>query len=137
MDLDYYGRTPDGLPFRWGPANLESGTSSIEWPITGWVVTGPLPEAGHWQVVPGGWKIHFNYQSGNAIMVEKIAMLENGKPVAVDEHLAPAGPGYDNNEFRLKISTVNPASKYSLRAWVHGVGGKDSNGYITVSPPDR
>jgi hexosaminidase len=135
MDLDYYGRTPGGLPFRWGPANLKSGTSTIEWPVTGWVVTGPLPEAGHWQVLPGDWKVHFTYQNGDALMIEKVEMLENGNSVAVDEHLAPAGPGYDNNEFRLHISKVNPASKYSLRAWVHGFGGNESSGYITISPP--
>jgi hexosaminidase len=137
MDLDYYGRTPGGLPFRWGPAHLKSGTSAIVWPITGWIVTGPLPGAGHWQAVPGDWKVHFTYQSGDALMIEKVEMLENGKPVAVDEHLAPAGPGYDNNEFRLPISTVDPTSRYSLRAWVHGLGGNESNGYVTVFPPNR
>jgi hypothetical protein len=94
-----------------------------------------LPGAGHWQVVPGDWRVHFNYQSGDALMIEKVEMLENGKPVAVDQHLAPAGPGYDNNEFRLNISTVDPSAKYSLRAWVHSLGGNDSTGYVTVSPP--
>jgi hypothetical protein len=68
-------------------------------------------------------------------MIEEVEMLENGKPVAVDQHLAPAGPGYDNNEFRLNTSTVDPSAKYSLRAWVHGSAGNDSNGYVTVSPP--
>jgi hexosaminidase len=135
MGLQYYGKTPGGLPFTWSPANLKSGSSSIVWPITGWVVTGPLPGAGHWQVVPGAWSVHFNYQSGDALIIEKVEILENGKPVAVDQHLAPAGPGYDNNEFQLNISTVDPSAKYSLRAWVHGLGGNDSNGYITVSPP--
>ena len=48
-------------------------------------------------------------------MIEKVEMLENGKPVATDQHLAPAGPGYDNNEFRLKISTVDPSAKYSIQ----------------------
>ena len=137
MDLDYYGRTPGGLPFRWGPAHLKSGTSAIVWPITGWVVTGPLPGAGHWQVVPGDWKVHFTYQNGDTLMIEKVEMLENGDPVAVDEHLAPAGPGYDNNEFRLSISTVDPTSRYSLRASVHSLGGHESNGYVTVTPPNR
>ncbi|MGA8660254.1 MAG: family 20 glycosylhydrolase, partial [Chthoniobacterales bacterium] len=137
MDLDYYGRTPGGLPFRWGPANLKGGTSAIVWPITGWVVTGPLPGAGHWQVVPGDWKVHFTYQNGDTLMIEKVEMLENGNPVAVDEHLAPAGPGYDNNEFRLSISTVDPTSRYSLRASVHSLGGHESNGYVTITPPNR
>jgi hypothetical protein len=68
-------------------------------------------------------------------MIEKVEMLENGKPVAADQHPAPAGPGYDNNEFRLNISTVDPSAKYSLRAWVHSLGEKDSTGYVTVSPP--
>ena len=104
-------------------------------PLTGWVVTGPLPEAGHWQVLPGDWKVHFTYQNGDALMIEKVEMLENGNSVAVDEHLAPAGPDYDNNEFRFHISKVNPASKYSLRAMVHGLGGNESSGYITISPP--
>jgi hexosaminidase len=137
MGLDYYGRTPGNLPFRWGPANLKPGTSAIVWPITGWIVTGPLPESGHWQVVPGDWKIHFTYQSGDALMIEKVEMLENGKPLAVDEHVAPAGPGYDNNAFQLHISTVDPTCRYSLRAWVRGVGGNDSNGYVTITPPNR
>ena len=136
MDLEYYGRTPGGLPFRWSPANLKSGnTSAIVWPITGWVTTGPLPGSGHWQVVPGDWRVHFIYQSGDALMIEKVEMLENGKPVATDQHLAPAGPGYDNNEFRLNISTVDPSAKYSLRAWVHSLSGNVSSGYVTVSPP--
>jgi hypothetical protein len=68
-------------------------------------------------------------------MIEKVEMLENGKPVATDQHVAPAGPGYDNNEFRLNISTVDPSAKYSLRAWVHSLGGNDSTGYVTLSPP--
>jgi hypothetical protein len=70
-------------------------------------------------------------------MIEKVEMLENGKPLAVDEHVAPAGPGYDNNAFQLHISTVDPTSRYSLRAWVRGVGGNDSNGYVTITPPNR
>jgi hypothetical protein len=113
------------------PGKSEVGKFSHRLAITGWVVTGPLPGAGHWQVVLGD----FNHQSGDALMIEKVEILENGKPVAVDQHLAPAGPGYDNNEFRLNISTVDPSAKYSLRAWVHGLGGNDSNGYVTVSPP--
>jgi hypothetical protein len=87
--------------------------------------------------VPGEWNVHFTCQSGHALVIEKVEMLENGKTIASDEHHAAAGPGYDNNEFRLNITNVNPSSKYTLRAWVHGLGGNDSNGYITVSPPNR
>ena len=137
MGLEYYGKTPGGLPYRWSSANLKSESSVINWPITGWVVTGPLPGAGHWQVVPGEWTVQFRYQSGHALIIEKVEMLEDGKPIASDQHIASAGPGYDNNEFRLNITTVDPASKYTLQAWVHGVGGNDSSGYITVSPPSR
>ena len=135
MDLEYYGKTPGSLPFRWTLANPGSGSLAIVWPLTGWVVTGPLPEAGHWQVVPGDWKVHFYYQSGDGLTIEKVEMLENGRPVTVDEHLAPAGPGYDNNEFRLNVSTVDPSARYSLRAWVHSSRGNNSTGYVTISPP--
>ena len=76
--------------------------------------------------------IAFQY---DALIIEIVEMLENGKPVAADQHLAPAGPGYDNNEFRLNISKVDPSAKYSLRAWVHSLAGNDSTGYVTVSPP--
>src|SRR5260370_41571208 len=69
MGLEYYGKTPGGLPFTWSPANLKSGSSSIVWPITGWGVTGPLPGAGHWQVVPGAWNVHFNYQTGSGLRI--------------------------------------------------------------------
>src|SRR5260370_35040299 len=120
MSPSHYWKTlcrPGGLPFHWRPANLKSASSAIIWPITGWVVTGPLPGAGHWQVVPGDWKVHFNYQSGDALMIEKVEILENGNPVAVDQHLAPAGPGFANNEFRLNISTLDPGPTYNLRAW--------------------
>lgn len=137
MGLEYYGKTPEGSPYRWSSVNIKSESSAIDWPITGWVVTGPLPGAGHWQVVSGEWNIHFTCQSGHALVIEKVEMLENGKVIASDEHQATAGPGYDNNQFRLNITDVNPSSKYTLRAWVHGLGGTDSNGYITVSPPNR
>jgi hexosaminidase len=137
MGLEYYGKTPGGLPYRWSSADIKSEASAIDWPITGWVVTGPLPGAGHWQVVPGEWNVHFTCESGYVLIIEKVEMLENGKAIASDEHLASAGPGYDNNEFRLNITNVNPSSKYTLRAWVHGLGGNDSNGYVTVSPPNR
>jgi Glycosyl hydrolase family 20, catalytic domain len=137
MGLEYYGKTPGGLPYHWSLANLKSDASTINWPITGWVVTGPLPEAGNWQVVPGEWNVHFRYQSGRALMIEKVEMLENGRAIASDQHLASAGPGYDNNQFRLNIAAVNPSAKYTLQAWVHGLGGNDSSGYVTVSPPNK
>ena len=109
--------------------NLMSSDGHLEVPPERWTHRVPQKyrdRAPHTVRLPDG---------GDALMIEKVEILENEKPVAVDQHLAPAGPGYDNNEFRLNISTVDPSAKYSLRAWVHGLGGNDSDGYVTVSPP--
>lgn len=101
----------------WIMGDVNESWQSHEWPLK-------LHE-------PGSYKATFEFHFGLCRLdIAKVELLEDGKPVATDEHPGMTGSASKDNEYELKLAKVKPGATYSLRAQVRADGGTDSNGVV-------
>jgi hexosaminidase len=88
-----------------------------DWPLT-------LKEKGAYDAV-------FVYTSGShRLDIQRVELLEDGRTVAVDEHVGAAGFAQIANRYKLEVKSLKPGATYTLRAVVRSDGGTDSNGDV-------
>jgi hexosaminidase len=80
---------------------------------------------------PGSYTAHFSFTHGaHRLDISRVELLEDGRVIAVDEHVGRTGGDNVRNTYQLKVEQVSPAAKYTLRARVRADGGSDSNGQV-------
>lgn len=126
MGVNYW-REPKTIPLgNWSPnPALKNGTSfdvPVEQPLS----------AGKWTVV-------FRYQKGaDALMVDAVELLADGKVVASDVHEGTAGAQHINNRYVLLVPDSKTDTKWVARVkahvqpWKQG-GNGDTAGVMTLS----
>jgi hexosaminidase len=87
----------------------------------------------------GNWQVNFDYQKGaDALFIDEVEVLANGKIVATDRHRGITGSQDTNNNYRLAIPEFKANAKLIIRAKVlvepwPGGGTGDSTGIIRIS----
>jgi lysophospholipase L1-like esterase len=90
-------------------------------------------------LAPGKWMVAFNYQKGaDALTIESVELLADGKVVARDVHEGTAGAQHIDHQYTLVVPGLAPGARLVLRAKVHvtpwsGGGNGDSTGTIAMS----
>lgn len=103
----------------WRPTDITETGSELEWDAST-VVT-----------QPGAYEVVVWYRDGwHAVRIEWVALLEDGREVARDAHEGRSGTRRENVSYALTLPERRPGSKYTVRARVYGLGGRDSNGLV-------
>ncbi|CAH0165085.1 MULTISPECIES: family 20 glycosylhydrolase [unclassified Pedobacter] len=132
LKIDYY--KPGGyITGKWEPVQLSNDYQNIEWDVS-------KKTYANGRIIAG-----FYYTSGaNFMQIKKVELLENGKIVALDEHIGTADKFRGTHKtksflYHLQLNNYNPKAKYILRASVKGINGIDSKGNFTynLNPFDR
>lgn len=85
----------------------------------------------------GTYEIAFVYENGaHAIDIAEVALLEDGKEVAVDTHTGFSGNRMTGIVYTLKLDNHRPGTDYTLRARIKGNGGTDSQGEVKLRAVD-
>ena len=105
----------------WDPAKTPS-----EWAEVTFSTDGKISSAGTHEVV-------FLYQSGtHALDISEVALLEDGRQVAIDKHTGFSGNNLNGIVYKLPLPVLKPGATYTLRARIQGNGGTDSHGEIKI-----
>ncbi len=84
----------------------------------------------------GTYKVAMLYtKGGHGIDINVVTLLKDGKPVAVDKHVAFAGRNPRNQPFKLtlKKEDFTKGAKYTLRISCKGSAGTDSAGEVKMT----
>lgn len=111
----------------WTPGQIRTESSTIDWDVTANVAAA------------GQYRVTLEYATGNhGITIKSVALLEDGQPVARDEHEGFAGAEPRATVYVLDLPRFRPGAKYTLQAVVVGEGGTDSRGVVswTSSKPN-
>ena len=80
---------------------------------------------------PGGYQVLFNYTGGgHRLDIAWVELTENGKTISRDKHEGTTGARDKANAYAIKLETLKPGARYSLKASVRSDEGVDSNGEI-------
>ncbi|MDQ2687199.1 MAG: beta-N-acetylhexosaminidase [Armatimonadota bacterium] len=109
-------------------------------PVASWKSgeIGETPVVKEWDITPnitkaGDVEARFQYSGGaQRLDIAWAELLQNGQPVARDEHAGLTGGATKDNVYHLPLPTFPAGAKYTLRAQVRADGGNDSNGDIFV-----
>lgn len=108
----------------WDPSQV-----SQDWKAQDWDVTSFLHK-------PGDYRLRLNYVSGaDGIDVSSVALLQDGKQVAIDTHDAFAGGSSHDNSYRFNLPKYDAKAHYTMRINLRGDGGTDSNGVLYLAGP--
>ncbi len=103
----------------WMPSQIKSTPSAIEWDVTKNVTA------------EGTARVSLDYTSGACgINIDWVALSEDGKEIARDNHTGFTGASPRDSLYLLKIPAPKPGAHYALRAQVAGFGGTDSVGDV-------
>ncbi len=92
-----------------------------------------------WNVTPaikqeGTHEVLFDYTTGaHRLEIFRVALLEDGRQVAQDEHFGATGTVDNDNTYRLVLPSRVPGAEYTLTAQVRSDGGTDSHGIVTIA----
>ncbi len=85
---------------------------------------------------PGVYLVEWLYDRGaHGVNLQGTRLLEDGEPVASDEHKGWTGAGTRNNIYRLELKAVKPGAKYEIVGKLAASGGTDSRGRVWLTPP--
>jgi hexosaminidase len=102
----------------WKPVQLttnDAGTN-LDWDVTSEIKG------------PGQYRITFEHNRGNGLMINSVSLLEDGKSIASDTHAGYAARNPTKPVYVLNVAQTQNA-KYSLRA---SVSGSDSSGTVSL-----
>lgn len=107
----------------WTPESLKTGKTQ-EWNMTQALKNG------------GTYTVTFLYDKGrHAARIDSVELLEDGRPVASDNHKGFSGQLKENVQYKLELPAVRKGATYTLRANIESDGGPDSYGDIYVEAP--
>ncbi len=115
---------PTAEKLKWTPDLTPGAYADRIWPLAE-----PL-------VVGAECRIYFQYTKGRHRLNIKNVRLESGDIRLVDEHFGFTGNAQSNNVWRFAVPKDAPKDGWRLIAEVHGDGGRDSHGTITVAGPE-
>jgi hexosaminidase len=87
----------------------------------------------------GKWTVAFHYEGGaDALTIDQVELLGEGKVVASDAHEGTAGSEHKGHQYRLEVPELKQGTKAVLRAKVRvtvwsGGGEGDSKGRVSMS----
>jgi len=87
-----------------------------------WDVTSQIKGAGQYHIV-------FYFAKGSGLPIHSVALLEDGKEVAADNHAGYAARNPSNPVYVLNLTAVKENAKYSVQA---SVGKANSSGKVTL-----
>jgi hexosaminidase len=111
----------------WSPTLVRTESTTIDWDVTANVAAA------------GQYRVTLEYTTGNhGIAVKSVTLLQDGQPVARDEHEGFAGAEPRAPIYVLNLPALTQGVKYTLQAGVSGEGGTDSHGSVswTFSKPE-
>jgi alpha-N-acetylglucosaminidase len=81
----------------------------------------------------GTYRIAFRYDNGeSALTICRVALVQDGREVAVDEHDGWAGIEHRQNTYLLKADALIPGRPVSVVALVQAVSSRQTNGAIVI-----
>lgn len=81
----------------------------------------------------GKYEVAFLYKSGtHALDISEVTLLENGQPIATDQHTGFSGGSLKGIVYHFNVAQVKGGAEYTLRARVKGNGGTDSHGEVKI-----
>ncbi|MFT7620703.1 MAG: hexosaminidase, partial [Planctomycetota bacterium] len=103
----------------WKPSTTPKDWSVVSFSASG-MVTGP-----------GTYEVVFLYEKGaHAIDIGEVALLANGKQIAVDKHIGFSGAGLRGIVYKFALGETKADASYTLKARIKGSGGTDSRGVV-------
>jgi hexosaminidase len=119
LNVSYF--MPPDVAGRWTADQVSEDFVELEWDATTLVSS------------PGPYETIFFYDGGNhGLKIRWAALLENGREIQRDEHLAFSGNKKRDIVFHFTLKQVTPNAKYAIRASVAGDGGTDSTGRVLL-----
>lgn len=105
----------------WSPSKTPADWKEVTFSTDGKVTTA------------GEYEVALLYKSGgHALAISEVALLENGKQVAIDKHEGASGHNLKGVAYSLKLKKFKKGAKYTLRARIKGDGGTDSHGELKI-----
>jgi hexosaminidase len=127
LDVNFRPLTVDPKP----AAQWKAGETTEKFAVREWEVTPALQN-------PGDYDVVFSYSWGeDRLDIQWIELVADGKLVQRVEHLGRTGHDSKDNVYKVRVESVKPGSKFTLRASVRSDGGDKSNGDIYVLPSMR
>ncbi|PHR87820.1 MAG: hypothetical protein COA78_36885 [Blastopirellula sp.] len=114
---------PVGQTQQWSPAQVTPTYSEQQWPLSEALET------------DGDIRVHFQWTRGAHRLDVKNVRLESGEIQLTDAHTGFTGSSNRNNTWVFSVPKNVPLTAWVLKAEVHGDGGSDSHGTITISGP--
>jgi hypothetical protein len=107
----------------WEPGQLSNTTAT---PLR-FDVSGVVQSAGSASVL-------IDYERGrNPVEPSAVILLQNGSPIAEDNHLGWSGQEKWNNTYRFDIPPITPGARYDIEVHLRADGGSDSTGSVYMS----
>lgn len=104
----------------WTPSEIQATNSTLQFECTDKMQG------------PGEYHVILDYDHGNnGINVTRVALLEDGREVASDNHEGFAGGAPRKPVYILKLPALKSGAQYTLETVVSGSGGTDSYGAVS------
>ena len=81
----------------------------------------------------GAYEVTFIYTGGEQRLdINKVEVILHGQVVAQDTHYGTAGGAHKDNTYKVEIQNFETGATYTVRAYVMGDTGSDSNGMVLI-----
>jgi len=109
----------DAVIGAWTPSTVREEGSIYEWSVAVFLDGN------------GTYVATFFYTKGwKAVEIEWAALLKNGVEISRDTHHGFSGSKKERIEYYLRIAEYDPQAEYTVRAFIKGANGTDSNGEV-------
>ena len=105
----------------WSSADIATRFNTLSWDVNEYIKA------------KGEYKVVMLHLKGiNALEIQSLALFENGKRVAKDQHYGLSGESLSGVVYQLTLTEYDVSANYQLKALVKGSLGTDSAGEVKM-----